>query len=98
MWSQLAAYNQQHIEECIIVLQERYYCCKVKKEEPISVFINTIQKLAKQLNDLGQVITKRQVISKICIGLPPSYKSLLLARDSVPIAQEDLKSFQTRLI
>ena len=70
----------------------------MKKDEPILVFINTIKKLAKQLNDLGQVITERQVISKICRGLPPTYESLLLAWNSVPIAQQDLKSFQTRLI
>jgi hypothetical protein len=97
MWTQLTSYHQQHSEECIISLQEKYYSCRLGENDSIAVFISIVQKLARELTDLGQTITERQVISKIRCGLPPSYESLMLAWDSVPIAEQTLQSFQTRL-
>jgi len=98
MWTQLDAYHEQHSEECIIALQEQYYRCKLGEHDSIAVFISQVQKLAKQLSDLGQTITERQILSKIKCSLPPSYDSLLLAWDSVPLADQNLKSFQSRLV
>ena len=54
--------------------------------------------MAKQLTDLQQNITEQQLISKIKCGLPSVSEPLLLAWDSVPLAEQTLLSFQMRLI
>lgn len=98
MWTQLAVYYEQHSEECIVVLQEKFYSARLTEGESIATFVSTVQHTAKQLNDLNLVITERQILSKIKCSLPSSFQPLLLAWDSVPINDQTLKSFQTRLI
>ena len=98
MWSQLQAYHDQHSDECIIALQEKYYSCKLGDGESIATFISTLQRLAKQLIDLKQPVTEQQLISKIKCGLPSSFDPLLLAWESVPLAEQTLVAFQTRLV
>ena len=98
MWTQLQAYHDQHSDECIIALQEKYYGSKLGADESIAAFVSSLQKLAKQLTDLGQPISDQQLISKIKCGLPSAYDPLLLAWDSVPVAEQTLLSFQARLV
>jgi hypothetical protein len=98
MWSQLQAYHDQHSEECIIALQAKYYNLKLNEGESIAVFISTLQKLAKQLTDLGQAVTEQQLISKIICGLPASFDPLLLAWDNIPLVDRTLLGLQSRLI
>ena len=47
MWNQLQAYHDQHSDDCIIALQEKYYSCKLGDGESIATFISTLQRLAK---------------------------------------------------
>ena len=98
MWTQLQAYHDQHSDECIIALQEKYYGSKLGADESIAAFVSSLKKLAKQLTDLGQPISDQQLISKIKCGLPSAYDPLLLAWDSVPVAEQTLLSFQARLV
>lgn len=98
MWTQLQAYHDQHFEECIIALQAKYYNFTLNEGESIAVFISTLQQLAKQLSDLGQTITERQLISKIICGLPSSFDPFLLAWDNLPVASQSLLALQSRLI
>ena len=98
MWMQLQAYHDQHSDECIIALQEKYYGSKLSADESIAVYISSLKKLAKQLTDLGQPISDQQLISKIKCGLPSAYDPLLLAWDNLPVAEQTLLSFQARLV
>lgn len=70
MWRQLQTYHEHHSEESVVHLQEKYYNTRLGDNESIAVFISTLQRLAKQLSDLGQTITEHQIISKIRCGLP----------------------------
>ena len=98
MWMQLQAYHDQHSDECVIALQEKYYGSKLSPDESIATFISSLQKLAKQVTDLGQPISNEQLISKIKCGLPSVFDPLLVAWDSVPVADQTLPSFQARLV
>ena len=98
MWTQLQAYHDHHSDECIIALQEKYYGSKLHGDESIATFISSLKKLAKQLTDLGQPISEQQLISKIKCGLPSAYDPLLLAWDSIPVTEQTLLSFQSRLV
>ena len=98
MWMQLQAYHDQHSDECVIALQEKYYGSKLSPDESIATFISSLQKLAKQVTDLGQPISDEQLISKIKCALPSVFDPLLVAWDSVPVADQTLPSFQARLV
>lgn len=98
MWTQLQAYHDQHSDECIIALQAKYYNFTLLEGQSIAVFISTLQQLAKQLTDLGQTITERQLITKIICGLPSSFDSFLLAWDNLPLPNQSLLGLQSRLI
>ena len=98
MWTQLQAYHDQHSDECIIALQEKYYGSKLNVDESIAAFISSLKKLAKQLTDLGQPISDQQLISKFKCGLPSAYDPLLLAWDSIHVTEQALLSFQSRLV
>lgn len=70
MWTQLQAYHDQHSDECIIALPEKY--CGIAGESTAN-FISSLQKLANQLTDLGHPISEQRLISKIECGLPPVF-------------------------
>ena len=98
MWKQLTTFHEKNSEECIIALQEAYYSCKLEPNESIISYVSNLQKLARQLTDHGEKISDRQLLSKIKCGLPPSYRPLLLAWDSVSLGEQTLSTFQSRLV
>ena len=79
MWTQLQVYHDKQSDECTIALQENYFSCKLGEGDSIAVYISTLQKLHRQLNDLGETISQKSFIAKIRCGLPPSYNPLMLA-------------------
>lgn len=83
MWQQLQAHSDSHCEECTVQLEAQY-----SSSESIVVYISTLQRLAKQLSNLGQVIAERQIISKICCGLPFVYFPVILAWDNMLIQKK----------
>jgi len=98
MWTQLQAYHDRHSDECVIALQEKFFCCKLGEGDSIASYISTLQKLYKQLNDLGEKVTEKSLIAKIRCGLPPSYDPLMLAWDSAPAVEQTLTNLQMRLV
>ena len=61
-------------------------------------FISSVEQLAAQLTDLGSPISELQVMSKILMSLPASYRPLKSAWDSVPLADRNLRTLTIRLI
>lgn len=98
MWFQLLTFYDRNSVESIVGLQEKFYKCTLDEFDSVISYISTLQNLARQLTELGEVISERQVISKIRSGLPPSYDSFLFAWDSVPLAEQTLRGFQSRVV
>ena len=66
--------------------------------ESVITYISKVQQLAKQLTNLGETVTDRQLIAKIRVGLTSSFDSFLLAWDNVPTTDQKLVTFQQRLV
>ena len=98
MWTQLQAYHDQHFDKCIIALQEKYYGSQLGTNESLATFISFMQKLARQLIDLGQLIFYQHYIGKVKCSLPLEFDPLLLAWDSVHVADRIFPSFQARFV
>ena len=41
MWTKLQAYHDQHFDECVIALQEKYYRSKLSADESIAISISS---------------------------------------------------------
>lgn len=98
MWSQLQAYDDEHLIEGIIALWEKYYSCKMGDGDSIAMFISMLHKLAGHLTGLRQKVTEQQLISKIRCGFSSLFDPLLLAWDNVFIAKHTLNRLQTCLV
>ena len=66
--------------------------------QPVMSFITTVQQIAAQLTDLQSPVTDLQVMSKILMSLPPSYRHFLSAWDSVPTAEKTIALLTSRLL
>lgn len=61
-------------------------------------FITTVQQMAAQLKDLQLPVSDLQVMSKIIMSLPPSFRHLISAWDSVPATEKSITLLTSRLI
>ena len=60
--------------------------------------MSAIEQIATHLKDLGSPVSDVQVMSKILLTLPPSYRQFLSAWDNVPIAEKNIKLLTSRLV
>jgi hypothetical protein len=81
-----------------LLFKKKFYRYKLETKQSVVTYMSNCQRIARQLTDLGEKITERQILSKIKCGLPDDYDSFLLAWDSVPFAEQTLHSFQTRVV
>ena len=66
--------------------------------QSMMAFIACVEQLAFQLRDFGTVITPAQMMSKIIISLPESYRFFVSAWDSVPAAEKNMALLTARLL
>ena len=60
--------------------------------------VSAIEQIATHLKDLGSPVSDVQVMSKILLTLPPSYRHFLSAWDNVPMAEKNIKLLTSRLV
>lgn len=61
-------------------------------------FISAIQQMAAQLNDLEAPVSEVQIMAKIIMCLPPSFRHFTSAWDSVPTQDKSVAYLTSRLI
>ncbi|KNC33708.1 hypothetical protein FF38_10866, partial [Lucilia cuprina] len=67
------------------------------ENDTISVHISKLQKLAKQLKDLGEKITDNMLVTKILMTLPNEYKHFFSSWEATDKAERTLKNLTSRL-
>ena len=60
--------------------------------------ISAIELLASQLKDLNEPVTEAQVMTKILVTLPPSYRHFLSVWDNVPPKSRNIQTLTQRLL
>ena len=64
MWSVLESVYEQKSETSIHLLQQQFFQYEKVPEDAISVHISKLQKMSKQLEDLGEKISNNMLITK----------------------------------
>lgn len=60
--------------------------------------ISAIELLASQLKDLNEPVTEAQVMTKILVTLPPSFRHFLSVWDNVPAKNRNIQTLTQRLL
>ncbi len=67
-------------------------------EHSVMSHISAIELLASQLKDLNEPVTEAQVMTKILVTLPPSYRHFLSVWDNVPPKSRNIQTLTQRLL
>lgn len=63
---------------------QRFFEYKYQPDHCIMSHISAIEHMASQLNDLNEPVLEGQLMTKILLTLPPSYRYFLSVWDNVP--------------
>jgi hypothetical protein len=75
----LATYYQNPGPSNKLFLRQKLTQCKLEENESIMEFINKIQKLKMQLEQIGSNVTDEEVLLTVFNGLPEKYRSVVTA-------------------
>lgn len=73
MWRRLCLVYELNAAENIQLLQQKFYELRMKPGTDMAEYINSVEELANQLNDLGESISEQAVISKIMCSLTQTH-------------------------
>ena len=98
MWHKLSTVHEQNATENIQLLQQQFFDLKMKPSTNVVDHISAVEQLVNQLTDLGEPVSEQAVICKVICSLPPSFKYLTAAWDSVPRNQQTIEALTLRLL
>ena len=77
---------------------QKFHQVQLEPNESILNFITRVQKLTKQLKDLGQEASDESIIAKILMSLPEQYNSFRSAWDSTELNRQTMENLVSRLV
>jgi hypothetical protein len=83
MWTRLTDQYEQVASENKHFLRQRFYQYEFNKEHDIAAHITMIESMANQLNDMGVSVDEIDIVTKIIVTLPPSYKHIVSVWDNM---------------
>ena len=98
MWRKLLIIHEQNAIESVQLLQQKFYELRMQPNSDMIDHISVVEQMAEQLNDLGEYISERVVMTKILWTLPPRFRHLSAVWDSVPTEQQTVESLTLRLL
>ena len=98
MWNKLGRIHEQKSELSKNVLWQRYHEAQMEPGEDVMTFITRLQKISKQLTDLGQTITDESLVAKILMSLPDKFSNFVSAWDSTELSRQTLENLESRLV
>ena len=97
MWSVLESVYEQKSETSIHLLQQQFFQYEKVPEDAISVHISKLQKMSKQLEDLGEKISNNMLITKILLTLPEDFKHFFASWETAGKEERTLRNLTSRL-
>ena len=98
MWTRIQTEYAQAAADNVHLVTAKFFDYKYQPNHSIMSHIATIEQMAAHLKELNAPISDIQVMSKILLTLPPSYRHFLAAWDNVPTARKTIKLLTSRLI
>lgn len=97
MWSKLESVFEQKTETSIHFLQQQFFSYVKDQDDSISIHISKLQKLAKQLEDMGEKMTDNMLITKILMTLPDGYNHFYSSWEATERSERTLRNLVSRL-
>ena len=97
MWDKLSAI---HSDTSLLNQTEtfsRFYSYEIKEGQSLVAAYQELERLAKEIRNMGENISDKAVIAKIVLSLPRRHDALRKAWASVPIGQQSMTALLTRL-
>ena len=98
MWQKLCSLHLKKTPDSVFILQGKFFDYKMSSADDISSHVQNITDMAMILANLGHIIPKKMIISKIIYSLPPSYNSIIAAWSIVPEPCQTVDGLEERLL
>lgn len=98
MWRKLASVYEQKSETTIHIVQQRFFQYKYEEGTEMSTFLSKIEEMTNQLNQMGESISEKFVITKVLMSLPECYKHFVSAWESAPDDKQTYDNLVARLL
>lgn len=98
MWSKLHVVFGQVSETSIDLLYEKFFALTKEPTDDMASFISKMEEIAQQLNDLGEKIPERMVMTRIVKKLPSMYNHFHSAWESTSEEKKTLIELRNRLM
>ena len=98
MWSRIQTEYAQAVADNEHLLMAKFFEYKYQAGHSVMAHVAAIEQLAAHLKDLQAPVSEVQVMSKILLTLPPSFRHFLSAWDNVPTADKTIKLLTSRLV
>ena len=98
MWTRIQTEYAQVMADNEHLITAKFFAYKYVPSHSVMAHVAAIEQMAAHLKDLSAPISDVQVMSKILLTLPPSYRHFLSAWDSVPSNERTIKLLTSRLV
>ena len=98
MWSRIQTEYAQVMADNEHLITAKFFDYKYQFGHSVMAHVAAIEQIAAQLKDLNAPMSDVQIMSKILLTLPPSYRHFLSAWDSVPSTEKTIKLLTSRLV
>lgn len=98
MWSRLESLYELKNATSKHLLLQKFFEYKMDSDTSVAQHVAKIEEMARQLKDLGHKQDEVTQITKVLHSLPPSFRNLITAWDSVPEEEQTMENLLPRLM
>lgn len=98
MWRKLHSVYEQKSDTSVHMVQQQFFQLKYSPDTEMSLFISKVQEFQNKLNQLGEGISDKLIITKILMSLPEKYSHFISAWESTSDERQTLNNFTARLL
>lgn len=98
MWRRIQTEYAEAAAESEHLLWGKFYGLKFQSDQNVMGFVAGIEQIVAQLRDIGAKVEDAQIIAKILVSLPPSFRFFISAWDSVHQEERTLSLLTKRLV
>ena len=97
MYAALESVYEQKSQTSVHLLQQQFFQYTKNPEDSIAMHVAKLQKISRQLQDLGEKISENMLVTKILMTLPEQYNHFFASWEATGIKERTLKTLTARL-
>lgn len=98
MWDKLSTIHERKSVSNKLMMLQKFHQIKMNPTDSVVHHVAKIQNMARQLADVGEVISEAAIMAKVLGSLPSKYGALITAWDSVSPEAQIMQTLKERLI